>query len=112
MKCERDERAIQVMVGVGILLALALVVGVALTGWRSLPGLLGEWVGVMVGVASTPFFLEATFFVLGLVIVVAVNHWRQRRDGDEWVSLQGDAEAAAGNLKVDGVNVNDRGERE
>lgn len=97
MKRERDERMMQVATGVGILMLLAVVVGAAVLGWRFLPGLLGEWLGVMVGVISTPFFLEASFFVLGLMIVVAVNHWRQRRDGDEWVSLEvepgGDGEA-------------------
>ena len=39
------------------------------------------------GIVTTPFFLEATVFFIGLSLVVAWNAWRQRRDGDGWVYL-------------------------
>jgi hypothetical protein len=52
------------------------------------PGLLGEWLGVLAGIISTPFLLETTFVVLGLVIVVSLNGWRRTRDGDEFVYLE------------------------
>lgn len=82
------ERTRQIAAGVGILLALMLAVCGVLTGWRYLPGLLGEWVGLMVGVMTTPFLLEASFLILGLIVVVAINIWRQRRSGDELVYLE------------------------
>lgn len=72
----------------GILGLLTLTVCGALIGWRFLPGLLGEWIGMMIGVMTTPFFLEASFVLIGLTLVMAINHWRQKRDGDELVYLE------------------------
>lgn len=83
-----DKRVRQVVVGVGILVVLTLTVCGVLIGWRYLPGLLGEWIGMMIGVMTTPFFLEASFICIGLTLVVAINHWRQKRDGDEFVYLE------------------------
>ena len=88
MERARDERVKQVVVGVGILVVLTLVVPGILMGWRFLPGLLGEWVGTMIGIMTTPFFMEASFVILGLVIVIFLNHWRQQKDGDEFVYLE------------------------
>jgi hypothetical protein len=83
-----DERVKQVAIGAGLLIALAVVVTGLLLGWRLLPGLMGEWVGTMVGIMTTPFFMEATFAILGLVTVITLNHWRQHKDGDEFVYLE------------------------
>ena len=83
-----DERVKQVAIGVSILIVLTVVVAGLLTGWRLLPGLLGEWVGTMIGILTTPFFMEASFIVLGLVIVIGLNLWRQHKDGDEFVYLE------------------------
>jgi hypothetical protein len=83
-----DERVKQVAIGVSILVTLTVAVPVTLMGWRLLPGLLGEWVGTMIGIATTPFFMEASFAILGLVIVISLNHWRQHKDGDELVYLE------------------------
>ena len=83
-----DERVKQLAVGVGILIALTVAVPVTLMGWRLLPGLLGEWIGTMIGILTTPFFMEASFAILGLVIVISVNHWRQRKTGDECIYLE------------------------
>lgn len=83
-----DERGRQIAVGAAILLTIALVVCSLLIGWRHLPGLLGEWLGLMIGVMTTPFFLEASFAILGLTVVLAINHWRQKSSGDELVYLE------------------------
>ena len=83
-----DERVKQVAIGASILIVLTVVVVGLLIGWRKLPGLLGEWVGMMIGIVTTPFFMEASFAILGLVIVIALNHWRQHKDGDEFVYLE------------------------
>jgi hypothetical protein len=82
-----DERVRQVAVGIIILVTLTLVVAGTLLGWRLIPGLLGEWVGMMIGIVTTPFFMEASFAILGLVTVIALNIWRQRKNGDEFVYL-------------------------
>ena len=83
-----DERVKQVAIGAGILMVLTVVVSGLLVGWRLLPGLLGEWVGTMIGILTTPFFMEASFIILGLVIVIGLNLWRQHKDGDEFVYLE------------------------
>ena len=82
-----DNRRKQIAIGAGILGALAVAVCSALIGWRYLPGILGEWIGTMVGVMTTPFLLEGSFVAIGLTLVVAINHWRQKRAGDELVYL-------------------------
>ncbi len=83
----RDERVKQVVIGVGILIALTVMVPLTLISWRLLPGLFGEWIGTMIGIMTTPFFMEASFSLLGLLIVITLNHWRQHKDGDELVYL-------------------------
>jgi len=87
MEAFRDERVRQVAVGAVIVAAIAVLAVSFLLGWRALPGLLGEWVGIMVGIMSTPVFLEISFVIIGTLIVLAVNHWRQYKDGDEFVYL-------------------------
>jgi hypothetical protein len=87
MRDNNDNGARQIAVGAGVLAALALLVCTSLAGWRHVPGLAGEWLGTVVGVMSTPFLLEASFFLLGLAVVLAINGWHQQRGGDEWVDL-------------------------
>lgn len=87
-RADEENRGKQIAVGTCVLVVLTLAVCGALIGWRYLPGLLGEWIGMMVGVITTPFFLEASFILIGLTVVVAINHWRQKRDGDELVYLE------------------------
>ncbi len=88
MERTKDERVKQVAIGVSILLVLTAGVTGLLMGWRLLPGLLGEWVGTMIGILTTPFFMEASFAILGLVTVILLNHWRQQKDGDDFVYLE------------------------
>lgn len=82
-----DERVKQAVFGVSILITLTLLVSGTLLGWRLIPGLLGEWIGMMIGIVTTPFFMETFFAILGLVTVIAINVWRRRKDGDEFVYL-------------------------
>lgn len=83
----RDSRVREVVVGSLVILALG--AGICLL-WlaRSMPGFLGESFGMLAGIASTPFLMEASLIALGLVAVLAVNHFRQRREGDELVYLE------------------------
>ena len=96
MKHADDEnRWKQIAAGAGILTALGVLACGFLLGWRHLPGLLREWAGMIVGVLTTPFFLEATAVVVGLTVVLALNGWRRKRAGDEWVYLERADEAEA-----------------
>ncbi len=86
----------QVVVAACILLTLGVLVSVVLLGWRLIPGVVGEWIGFMVGVVTTPFFLEGTFIFMGVVIVLLVNHWRMKHSGDELVFLEREESDDAG----------------
>ena len=77
----------QVLVGIGILAAV-LIVSSAIRFLGLMPGFFGEVFAMFAGLLSTPVFLEISFFVLGILIVLAINLWRQKREGDEFVYLE------------------------
>jgi uncharacterized membrane protein len=81
-----DERVKQVAIAIGILLAVACGVVLLWLGWMRVPGPLGEFLGMIVGIMSSPFFLEASFVVVGVLIVMVLNAIRRHRDGDDFVS--------------------------
>ncbi len=84
----KDERVKQVAVGAAILIAIGVIVPSALIGWRFLPGMVGEWIGMMLGVMTTPFVMETSFILIGITIVIGLNNWRRHRDGDDFVYLE------------------------
>lgn len=88
MNAFQRSRFREIAPGVAVLLAVALVTCGAIYGWRLLPGLWGEWIGFMVGLLTTPFILEFSFIVFGLILVVSINHWRRKREGDDFVVLE------------------------
>jgi hypothetical protein len=83
-----ENRSRQILVGGLILLVIALSVCGALIGSRYQQGLVGEWVSLMVGIMTTPFFMEASFVILGFTVVISINTWRRSKDGDELVYLE------------------------
>jgi len=90
-----ESRGKQFLVGGTILLVVACLVISLLMFWREIPGLLGETVGKVVGIMSTPFFMEASFVILGFFIVVSLNTWRRQKEGDEFVTIETKAKAEA-----------------
>lgn len=36
----------------------------------------------------TPFVLESTVALLGLVALLSYNQWRREKDGDDWVEME------------------------
>ena len=95
MDAEEGSRTRQILIGALICGAIACMSAGLMLGWRRVPGVLGEWLGMLAGIISTPFLLEASFVSLGLIIVISLNVWRRHRDGDEYVYLQEEAEVAA-----------------
>lgn len=85
---EGDPRRRQLAVGVAILLVLVVVVPAFYLLAQGIPGVVGEWFALIAGIISTPFLLEVFFLIVGIIIVVGLNHWRQRREGDEFVYLE------------------------
>lgn len=82
-----ESRGKQVAVGFAI---LALVMGSVISlllFWRFIPGWVGESVGLVAGIISTPFFLEASFFLIGVMVVVVLNSWRRKKAGDDFVEF-------------------------
>ncbi len=78
----------QIVVGAGILLLLAFIVAGVVMNAHVIPGVVGEWISMMVGLMTTPIILETSAFIGGLMVVLTINHWRQKRDGDELVYLE------------------------
>jgi len=78
----------QIRRGIVLLLVIMVVICGILLGYPYLPGVLGEWVGMMVGLATTPFLLEATFLIFGFCVIFWLNHLREKNEGGEWVTLE------------------------
>lgn len=90
MKEPRDigeNRRKQILVGGLILLGVGVLIVTVLMIWQKIPGVAGDSVGFVVGIMSTPFFMEGSFALIGLFIVVSLNSWRRRKNGDELVYL-------------------------
>ncbi len=83
-----DERTRQIAAAAAIVLGVGAVVSAILLLWPRIPGVFGEWLGLVAGVVTTPFFMEASFAVLGLSLVIALNQWRHKKAGDELVYLE------------------------
>jgi hypothetical protein len=90
-----DNRRRQIGAVAVLILGTGGLASATLFGWRLVPGVFGEWLGTVIGVMTTPFLLEASFALIGLCLVVALNHRRWLRDGDEWVQLDVADEPAA-----------------
>src|SRR5687768_5343406 len=82
----RDERKSQVTTAVLVMASIgALLLTLVMT--TGLPGFAGEFFAKIVGLVTTPFILEASMIILGFLIVISLNLWRQHREGDELVYL-------------------------
>lgn len=55
--------------------------------WRFIPGWVGESVGMLAGLISTPFFMEFSFVVMGFIIVVSLNAYRNKSQGGDFVEI-------------------------
>lgn len=55
---------------------------------RHLPAPLGEWFGLIVGIATSPFLMPVAFVLLGFFVVNTLNSWRRHREGGELVYLE------------------------
>ena len=78
----------------GLLAALGTVWTVSATARE----VLSKAVMMLVGALATPFILESSIAVIGLVIVVVINQRRLQKEGDGWVYLaqtEPDAKALA-----------------
>lgn len=81
------ERTKQILVGVAVIAGFSGLL-VLIAAGRFLPGLGGEFFARVLGIISTPFLMELILATMGLVLILSLNHWRQRREGDELVYLE------------------------
>jgi hypothetical protein len=86
-RTDHDERSHQILGGLGVMTGLLGCIALVIAG-SYLPGVVGEILRTVVGICTTPVFLEITGVVIGLLLVLGLNYWRQRRDGDELVYLE------------------------
>jgi hypothetical protein len=75
---------VPVVWSVGALVAVMVLLKVSPTARE----VVGESALTIFQIVTAPFILETTLALLGLFIVMAINHYRQLKDGDEWVYLQ------------------------
>jgi hypothetical protein len=93
-----DGRARQVVIGMLIIAGVGVVFVLAFLA-TFIPGVVGEWASMMLGFVTTPVFLEISFFCIGLMIVLTLNHVRMKKEGDGWVYLERvDVPSAPGDL--------------
>lgn len=67
----------------GIAVALTTAAGLSPTAAE----VLRDALAYIIAFFGTPFILEASVAVLGIVIVMTVNHYRLHKEGDGWVYL-------------------------
>lgn len=82
-----DNRLRQFAVGGTILFVFSAAVISLLMFWRFIPGWVGESVGMVAGVLSTPFFMEFSFVVMGFIIVILLNNYRRKLQGGDYVEV-------------------------
>lgn len=75
------------LAGFSVISGLCLLLALLWLG-RGLPGFPGEVFRMITGLLTTPIFMEVSFLLIGLLIVLGINAWRRRRDGDECVHLE------------------------
>lgn len=75
------------VIGLGFIVAAALVI---VTVWAGsyLPGFAGEIFSMLAGIMWTPVLLDTALFVLGFALILGLNLYRRKREGDEYVYLE------------------------
>jgi hypothetical protein len=82
-----DSRRKQFFGGLAFISAFALLLLLIRAGGY-LPGGAGKFFGMLLRLGTTPFFMEAGFFLVGLALLFILNHLRSRWDGDEFVEIE------------------------
>ncbi len=82
-----DSRRKQFLGGLAFITFFALIL-LAVRAGSHLPGAVGHFFAVVMRVGTTPFFMEAGFFVFGLILLLILNHIRSQWDGDEFVEIE------------------------
>lgn len=88
MEQSEDSRLKQVLTGAGFLLLIGAILSGVLVGWRYLPGILGEAMGTLIGIITTPFLMEISLAFMGLLIVIGLNIRHRIKEGDDFVYLE------------------------
>lgn len=83
-----ESRLRQILGGGAVILLIGMTAVAMLAGWRHIPGWGGEGVGMLAGLISTPFLMEASFIIIGFITVVGLNGRRRRKEGDEFVTME------------------------
>jgi hypothetical protein len=57
--------------------------------------LLAKSAMTIAGWLATPFILESSAAVVGIIVVLTYNEWRSRKEGPEWVEMYVDESTSA-----------------
>ncbi len=49
--------------------------------------LLAKSIMTLAGWLATPFILESSAAIVGIIVVLTYNEWRSRQDGPDWVEM-------------------------
>ena len=76
----------QIAIGVGLIIFFFLGLG-AIAASAFLPGFAGEFGQACLSLITSPFLMESAIFFLALTLLFAINGWRRKREGSDWVEL-------------------------
>lgn len=84
-----------------ILLATFIVGLVAVVLWQSIEArqIAKDAISLVFTFFTTPFILETTVGILGLAIVLSINHYRVEKENDEWVEMEVPQKEAAATVE-------------
>ena len=74
-------------VGFGLILAAAAIIVLIWVG-TYLPGFPGEIFSMIAGIMWSPVLLDLSLFLIGITLVLWINHIRHKGEGDEFVYLE------------------------
>ncbi len=78
------------------LLITIVFIGGIITAWQvseTAKEILAKSFFTIAGTLATPFILETSAALVGLVLVLAFNEWRRLKDGPDWVEMEVKTEA-------------------
>jgi hypothetical protein len=70
-----------------VLIVVLVIAGLAIRSQPTAREVVWQGFANLFGFFTTPFILEATVAVLGLIAVMTYNQWRISKEGDGWVYL-------------------------
>ena len=75
-------------VGCSIMMGFFLILAIIAIAANYTTGIVKETAEKIAGMISSPFFMEASFFCIGLFLLLGYNSYRRHADGDDYVEME------------------------